>query len=101
MSSEVSEKIKIIATHLQHLLAFLGALALLGIVTLFFFFLSVGHWLVKEDPLQKADAIAVLSGNFPVRALEATVLYQAGYVREIWLTHPGIRSGAMKEFGIR
>src|SRR5258708_29299944 len=61
---------------------------------------GVGHWLVKEDSLQKANAIAVLSGNFPARALEAASLYRSGYAREIWLTHPGPESEVLAEMGI-
>lgn len=62
--------------------------------------LGIGHWLVKEDSLQKADAIAVLSGNFPARALEAASLYRDGYAGEIWLTHPGSQSGTLTQIGI-
>jgi hypothetical protein len=51
-------------------------------------FLSVGRWLVIEDPLEKANAIVVLSGRVPMRALEAARLYQAGWAQQIWLTHP-------------
>ncbi len=101
MSSKVSQKVKIIATHFKRILTILGALALLAVITVFFFFLGVGHWLVKEDPLRRADAIAVLSGNLPVRAMEAAALYHEGYAKEIWLTHPGTRSDFMKEFGVR
>jgi hypothetical protein len=62
--------------------------------------LGVGHWLVKEDSLQKANAIAVLSGNFPARALEAASLYRNGYAGEIWLTHPVAQTEALTEMGI-
>jgi uncharacterized SAM-binding protein YcdF (DUF218 family) len=48
----------------------------------------VGHWLVREDTIHNATAIAVLSGNMPVRALEAADLYHNGYAKEIWLTRP-------------
>jgi uncharacterized SAM-binding protein YcdF (DUF218 family) len=50
-------------------------------------FFTVGRWLVVEDPLEKAAAIAVLSGRMPVRALEAAKLYREGYAPEVWLTH--------------
>ncbi len=50
-------------------------------------FLNIGRWLVVEDPLEKASAIAVLSGRMPVRALEAARIYRAGYAPEVWLTH--------------
>ncbi len=49
-------------------------------------FLSVGRWLVVEDPLDKADAIVILSGRIPVRAKEAARLYNAGYAPQVWLT---------------
>jgi uncharacterized SAM-binding protein YcdF (DUF218 family) len=101
MSSTGSARAKTIAKHFQRILAFFGGLTLLALSTVFFFFLGVGHWLVKEDPLQKADAIAVLSGNIPVRALEAAALYHEGYAAEIWLTHPGARADALSEFGLR
>jgi uncharacterized SAM-binding protein YcdF (DUF218 family) len=50
------------------------------------FLLGVGRWLVVEDSLEKAHAIAVLSGRMPVRALEAAKLYRQGYAPQIWLT---------------
>lgn len=56
---------------------------------------------MKEDPLQKADAIAVLSGNFPARAMEAAKLYHEGSAKEIWLTHPGALSDRLKQFGVQ
>jgi uncharacterized SAM-binding protein YcdF (DUF218 family) len=80
--------------------AVLGALALLALSAGFALMLGVGHWMVKEDSLQKANAIVVLSGNFPARALEAASLYRSGYAGEIWLTHPGAQSEALAEMGI-
>lgn len=61
-------------------------------------FLGLGRWLVVEDPLMKARAIAVLSGGMPLRAFEAAKLYRQGYAQEIWLTHstePGETLGAI------
>jgi uncharacterized SAM-binding protein YcdF (DUF218 family) len=52
-----------------------------------FVFFNIGRWLVAEDPLQKAAAIAVLSGRIPSRALEAARLYREGYAPQVWLTH--------------
>jgi DUF218 domain len=52
-----------------------------------FVFLNAGRWLILEDPLQKADAIAVLSGRMPSRALEAARVYKEGYASCVWLTH--------------
>ena len=40
-------------------------------------FLGVGRWLAVEDPLDKAQAIAVLSGRIPIGAKEAARLYKA------------------------
>jgi len=51
-----------------------------------FVFFNVGRWLVAEDPLEKATAIAVLSGKMPSRALEAARIYREGYASQIWLT---------------
>jgi uncharacterized SAM-binding protein YcdF (DUF218 family) len=52
-----------------------------------FAFFNVGRWLSVEDPLAKADAIAVLSGRIPNRALEAARIYKGGCAPEVWLTH--------------
>jgi uncharacterized SAM-binding protein YcdF (DUF218 family) len=49
--------------------------------------LNVGRWLVSEDPLAKAQAIVVLSGRLPMRALAAAQLYRDGLAPEVWLTH--------------
>lgn len=86
--------------HLLRIFAVLGALALFTLSAGLAFMLGVGHWLVKEDSLQKAGAIAVLSGNFPARALEAASLYRNGYAGEIWLTRPGTQSEELAELGI-
>jgi uncharacterized SAM-binding protein YcdF (DUF218 family) len=75
-------------------------LGLLGAVLLcaLLFFLFVGRWLVLEDPLEKAQAIVVLSGRMPLRAMEAAKLYREGYAPKVWLTHstePGASLNAM------
>jgi len=79
---------------------FLGLIFLLFTTSGLVVFLDVGVWLVREDPLQPATVIVVLSGNIPVRALEAAQLYHEGYAKEIWLTHPGERTDPLKELGI-
>ena len=87
-------------SHVLRIFAVLGALALLALSAGLVLILGVGHWLVKEDSLQKANAIAVLSGNFPARALEAASLYRKGYAADIWLTHPCPPSDALTQMGI-
>jgi uncharacterized SAM-binding protein YcdF (DUF218 family) len=63
-------------------------------------FLGVGRWLVLEDPLAKARAIAVLSGRVPLRAIEAAKLYRQGYAPEIWLTRSAEPGESLKAMGI-
>jgi uncharacterized SAM-binding protein YcdF (DUF218 family) len=48
---------------------------------------NLGRWLAVDDPLEKSDAILVLSGGLPERALEAARVYKQGYARQVWLTH--------------
>lgn len=86
--------------HLLRIFAILGAVALFTLSAGLAFMLGVGHWLVREDSLQKAGAIAVLSGNFPARSLEAASLYRDGYATEIWLTRPGTQSRELAALGI-
>jgi uncharacterized SAM-binding protein YcdF (DUF218 family) len=47
---------------------------------------GVGRWLVVDDPLERADAIVVLGGHVPFRAVEAGAIFGAGWAPEIWLT---------------
>jgi uncharacterized SAM-binding protein YcdF (DUF218 family) len=51
-------------------------------------FLTIGRWLVVQDPLAHADAIVILSGRLPERALEAARLYRAGYADQVWISQP-------------
>ena len=74
----------------------LGALILAGWLA----FLNVGRWLVVEDPLQKASAIAVLSGRMPGRALEAARVYKQGFASRVWLTHSTEPGETMKKLSI-
>src|SRR5215469_13517900 len=69
-----------------------GAMLLFALVS----FLNVGRWLDREDPLQKAAAIAVLSGRMPDRALEAARLYNQGYASQVWLSY-SVEPGATLE----
>jgi hypothetical protein len=74
----------------------LAGTVLLGAVV---FLLCMGRWLVLEDPLEKAQAIVVLSGRMPLRTMEAAKLYREGYAPKVWLTHstePGATLEAME-----
>lgn len=70
------------------------------LVAVSFVFLNVGKWLVVEDPLQQADAIAVLSGQMPARALEAARVYKQGYAKHVWLTHSTEPGATLLELSI-
>ena len=65
----------------------LAAVALIALVLATYGFTQVGRFLTKEDPLQTADAIAVLSGTSMDRPLEAADLFKDGYAPRIVLTH--------------
>jgi uncharacterized SAM-binding protein YcdF (DUF218 family) len=79
------------------LAAVAAVIALIAVAALF----GVGRWLVVEDPLEKAQAIVVLSGRLPIRALEAAKLYRAGYAPEIWLTRTTEPEATLKPLGIQ
>jgi uncharacterized SAM-binding protein YcdF (DUF218 family) len=63
-------------------------------------FLSLGRWLDKEDPPQKAAAIAVLSGRMPSRALEAARLYDQGYAPQVWLSYSVEPGATLEKFSV-
>ncbi len=54
----------------------------------FLVFFDIGQWLVVQDPLVRADAIVILSGQLPGRAIEAARLYHAGYAEQVWVSQP-------------
>jgi uncharacterized SAM-binding protein YcdF (DUF218 family) len=82
------------------LLRVLLAAGCAGVILVFVLFFGVGRWLVVEDPLEKARAIAVLSGRMPLRAIEAAKLYRQGYAPEVWLTHSSEPGENLKRMGI-
>lgn len=47
--------------------------------------IRLGAFLVREDPLQHADAIIVLGGTMYERQMEAVDLFKAGYAPRIYL----------------
>jgi uncharacterized SAM-binding protein YcdF (DUF218 family) len=59
------------------------------------FVAGIGRWLVREDPLDKAQAIVVLSGGLPLRALGAAELYRAGWAPQVWLTRSDATTRAL------
>src|SRR5271167_66769 len=75
----------------------LVSVALLGALS---FLLFVGRWLVVEDPLEKAQAIVVLSGRMPMRAMEAAKLYREGFAPKVWLTHSTEPGAMLKAMGV-
>lgn len=78
-------------------LAVLLALSAGGI----FAFRGVGRWLIREDALRPAGAIAVLSGAMPERAEEAARIFRGGYAHEVWLTHPAGPGQKLSAMGIQ
>lgn len=71
-------------------------LLILVLILAFFALRNAGHWLTREDPLEHADVIVVLSGGLPYRAQGAADLYNAGYAPEVWVSYP---TGPQQELG--
>lgn len=84
----------------SRLAAALLIVTLVMIVSLGLLFLGVGRWLIVEDPLDKAQAIVVLSGRIPMRAQEAARLYNAGFAPQIWLTRANEPAASLQEMHI-
>jgi uncharacterized SAM-binding protein YcdF (DUF218 family) len=63
-------------------------------------FRGVGRWLVREDPLAKADEIVVLSGTMPLRAEEAGRIFQLGYAPQVWVSTPDSPREELAAMGI-
>jgi uncharacterized SAM-binding protein YcdF (DUF218 family) len=72
----------------------------IGVIAAVIIFLGVGRWLIVEDPLDKAQAIVVLSGRMPMRAKEAARLYNAGYAPQVWLTRAVEPAASLQEMQI-
>jgi len=75
-----------------------AVLVLILVITAIFF--GVGRWLVVENALEKSQAIVVLSGGMPQRALEAARLFREGYAPQVWLTRPVQPAGSLDPMGI-
>ncbi len=63
----------------------LGACAILCIIGVWIF-LHVGDWLVVQDSLAPAKAIVVLSGDMPIRAIEASRIYKQNVAAQVWIS---------------
>jgi uncharacterized SAM-binding protein YcdF (DUF218 family) len=61
---------------------------------------NLGRWLMVEDPLQKSDAILLLSGGMPECALQAARIYNQGYAPEVWLTHSVEPGATLHKYGV-
>lgn len=48
--------------------------------------LAIGKWLVVADPLEPSEAIVVLGGHLPFRAIEAATIFRKGCAPRVWLT---------------
>jgi uncharacterized SAM-binding protein YcdF (DUF218 family) len=77
-------------------LAILAALLVIGIVV----FRSAGRWLVREDPIGKADVIVVLSGGLPFRAEGAASIFKSGYAPAVWVSRPEGPGDELAKLGI-
>jgi uncharacterized SAM-binding protein YcdF (DUF218 family) len=76
--------------------ALLVLLALAGVIA----FRGIGRWLVVEDPLDRSDAIVVLSGGLPYRAMEAAKIFHQGIAPQVWLTQPANTSDVLSKMSI-
>jgi len=76
--------------------AILLILALAAVIV----FRGIGRWLVVQDELEHSDAIVVLSGGMPQRALEAARIYRQGLAPQVWITRPASPSESLAAMGI-
>ena len=77
-------------------LAILALLVVIGVVV----FRDAGHWLVREDPLSKADVVVVLSGGLPFRGEGAASIYKSGYAPAVWVSKPAGPQEELAALGI-
>jgi len=79
----------------------LSAVALIVLVSLATYaFQNAGVWLVREDPLQKAQFVLVLSGGLPDRALAAADIFRASQAKQVFLTRPMQPAAAMQQLDL-
>ena len=77
--------------------------AVLAIVLAVFALSRAGVWLQVSDPLQPSDAIVVLGGSVPFRAVKGADLYKHRLAPEVWLTmgNRTASEAALEQRGIR
>jgi uncharacterized SAM-binding protein YcdF (DUF218 family) len=63
-----------------------AAAAVLLVLLAVFAMMRAGTSLIVNDAPQKADAIVVIGGRLPFRAMEAGTIYKRGLAPEVWLT---------------
>jgi len=86
---------------MSHRAWLLSAAALVLLVSLAAYaFLRAGVWLVREDSLQKAQFVVVLSGGLPDRALAAADVFRSSQAKEVWLTRPTQPAAAMQQLDL-
>jgi uncharacterized SAM-binding protein YcdF (DUF218 family) len=78
-------------------LLWLGGCGILLLLLAVVAFLHAGTWLVREDPIQKAQIVVVLSGGLPERALAAADEFKISGANEVWLTRPLQPAAAMQQ----
>jgi uncharacterized SAM-binding protein YcdF (DUF218 family) len=76
----------------------------IGLIVLLFFILVLpraGTWLIKENTLQKSDAIILLMGNIPDRVLQAGDLYKQALATRMLIVEENMTGiDFLKEHGI-
>lgn len=87
------------ATRLRSIRWFIFVVVIFATVTLWAI-RGVGRWLVVQDRLEPAVAIAVLSGRMPTRTFEAARLYRQGWAAQVWLTRPTGPGEELEHMGI-
>jgi uncharacterized SAM-binding protein YcdF (DUF218 family) len=77
------------------------AIFIVLLISFVLLFRGAGRWLVREDPLEHADVIVVLSGSMPHRAEEAGKIFREGYAPEIWVSRPESPAAELRELGVQ
>lgn len=77
------------------------AILIIALSSLFLFMVKGGDYLVKEDKLQKADAIVVLMGSIADRALQVSDIYEKGWASKVILVEEGMEGfKALQQRGV-